>query len=140
MKRLYTNALIYNTDARGFMSGSMLVENGRISELLPPEAGEYRLWENARLVISGARGMPDIGVFSGGRSILLQSASLPAPESGWDAVFFYDEIYKKDGFSISGYAIIKASEWQVPPSFLEGCQLFGEYFAAEERFFFPPRD
>lgn len=119
---------------------SQTLSDMELSELLPPEAGEYRLWENARLVISGARGMPDIGVFSGGRSILLQSASLPAPESGWDAVFFYDEIYKKDGFSISGYAIIKASEWQVPPSFLEGCPLFGEYFAAEERFFFPPRD
>ena len=37
MKRLYTNALIYNTDARRFISGSMLIDNGRINDLLPPE-------------------------------------------------------------------------------------------------------
>ena len=37
MKRLYKNALIYNTDARRFISGSMLIDNGRINELLPPE-------------------------------------------------------------------------------------------------------
>ena len=37
MKRLYTNALIYNTDARRFISGSMLVENDKIAEFLSPD-------------------------------------------------------------------------------------------------------
>lgn len=105
----------------------------------PLAAGEYALWQDGRLVISRNRSKPDIGVFLEGRSLLFQSKELPSPESGWDRVFFYDEIYKKDGFSISGYAIIKAAQWRVPPEFLEGAPLFGEYFAAEERVFLPPR-
>lgn len=105
----------------------------------PLAAGEYALWEDGCLVISRNHAKPDIGVFLNGRSLLFQSKELPSPEGGWDRVFFYDEIYKKDGFSISGYAIIKAAQWRVPPEFLEGAPLFGEYFAAEERVFLPPR-
>lgn len=104
----------------------------------PFAEGEYLLWEDCRLVISKNREKPDIGIFSENGNLLFQSGQLPVTQTGWDGNFFYDEIYKKDSFSISGYAIIKAAQWQVPPEFLEGAPLFGEYFAAEERFWFPP--
>ncbi len=103
----------------------------------PLAEGEYLLWEDCRLVISQNREKPDIGIFSENGNLLFQSEELPVPQNNWDGNFFYDEIYKKDSFSISGYAIIKAAQWRIPPEFLEGVPLFGEYFAAEEQFWFP---
>ena len=57
MKRLYTNALIYNTDARGFLSGSMLVEDDKIAEFLPPDTIGV-IGVDEKIDLDGARVIP----------------------------------------------------------------------------------
>ncbi len=106
------------------------------AEILPPTPGRYRLWDAGSLVISTDRAFPDIGVSCGGVRILFQSARLPAPETGWDLVIFYDENPEKDGIPPGWYDIIRTMRLPFSPVWLAGQPLSGESFTADVRYCF----
>ncbi|MGI5894516.1 MAG: ComEC/Rec2 family competence protein [Candidatus Merdivicinus sp.] len=106
------------------------------SEMLPLTEGRYSLWEDGCLILSRKREYPDIGIQIGKTRLLFQSAKLAVPESGWDAVIFYDDFPQKDSIPPVWCAIIETMAAPFSADWLAGNPLFGEYFAADSRYFF----